>query len=112
MPIQQDDDFWVTRLDRLEAKQDRILDTQTDMLLKITHNSAILAEHQRRSLANEDLVVLAKAEADRKFTELRLEMKPLTAVHTATTLAAKVVVFLSVVTGFVYTIARFLGLAH
>jgi hypothetical protein len=122
MPNHQDNDFWVNRLDKIEAKQDKIIDSQTALLLKVSLNTQVLAEHQRRSLANEQLLALAKLEADRKIAEAKLEadrkiaelriaIEPLTKVQNATTAFAKVVAFLGVAAALTYSAMKIFGFA-
>lgn len=112
MPIEQNDDFWVTRLDKIEAKQDKIIDSQTALLLKVSLNTQVLTEHQRRSLANEQLVILTKQEADARMDALRAEIKPLLQVHTATTVFAKATLYLGGLAALAYTAMKIFGFAH
>ncbi len=49
------------RLDRIENKLDRALDVLTEVRVTLATNTSILAEHQRRSLALENIVEVLRS---------------------------------------------------
>ena len=82
-------DIFMARLDRIEAKTDKLIDGQSALLVQVAENTITLAEHQRRSLANEELVILAKRSADDAIAVIKSELKPLTAKHEAKAIVFK-----------------------
>ncbi len=125
-------DFWNARFDRIEAKTDKLIEGQSALLVQVSQNTVVLTEHQRRSLAVEEALALAKAEADAKIlaakqeaeskilaakqevdlklSALATKVEPLTFRHNFWASVGKGIVFLGVVLGIAFTASKFIGL--
>lgn len=62
-------------LHRFEQKLDKVLDRQTNMEVTLARQEAVLEEHQRRSLANEQLILEVRKESKDGIAALKDSMK-------------------------------------
>lgn len=106
------DEWLVDRLDRLEEKVDKMIDSQTSLLLQVGHNTHVLAEHQRRSLANEKSQATLESFTKEALAKFGSELKPLVEAKTARALIAKWTSGVGGALGVAYTVARLMGWAH
>jgi hypothetical protein len=87
-------------LEKLLDKQEKLSEKQEDMNIILAENTVILKEHERRSLANEEAVILIRE-------EIKPIQKHVDSVHTGLKLMGAVSIIISILAGVVKIVQFF-----
>jgi hypothetical protein len=102
MSNEKNDEMFINLLVRIDKKQDQLQAELVDLKVDSARNTQSLILHMKRSDLLEDLVQHQKEETDKRLDSLELIPKSFN-------LWVKIIAGLSVVTGAIYTLFKFLG---